>query len=74
MPTGTSVALEGMTVTVTAQTPDQRIAAARFRFNAPLEDARFRFLCFLDHSYRPCMPPAVGESLDLEPATLSLGW
>jgi hypothetical protein len=74
MPVGTRVELAGVSVKVTALTPDQRVAAAQFRFDAPLDDARFRFLCFQDHSYRPCAPPPIGGSLDLAPAELHLGW
>jgi hypothetical protein len=74
MPIDTRVELAGMTVTVTALTPDQRIAAAQFRFTEALEDARFAFLCFHDHSYRLCQPPPVGGRLDLAPAEFHLGW
>jgi hypothetical protein len=74
MPVGTRVDLEGMRVTVTALTPDQRVAAAQFRFTEPLESERFVFLCFQDHSYRPCAPPEVGDRLDVAPAELHLGW
>jgi hypothetical protein len=74
MPVGTAIELDGMTAAVTALTPDQRIAAAQFRFTEPLEAERFVFLCFQDHSYRPCTPPEVGGRLDVPPAELHLGW
>jgi hypothetical protein len=74
MPVGARVELDGMTATVTALTPDQRVAAAQFRFTEPLESRHFVFLCFQDHSYRPCAPPEVGGRLDVAPAELHLGW
>jgi hypothetical protein len=74
MPAGTRVDLDGMSVTVTALTPDRRIAAAQFRFTEPLDAQRFVFLCFQDHSYRPCALPEVGGRLDVAPAELHLGW
>jgi hypothetical protein len=74
MPIRSRVELAGVTVTVTALTPDQRVAAAQFRFDSPLDDTRYLFLCFQDHSYRPCKPPPIGGSIDLGPAQLHLDW
>jgi hypothetical protein len=73
MPVGSKVQLQGLEIEVEGLTQDGRIAAARFRFDAPLEDARYRFLCWDRDGYRPLVPPAVGERVELAPAVLRFG-
>jgi hypothetical protein len=60
---GDSVALTGMTATVTAITDDGRPAEAAFRFAVPLEDASLRWIWWHDGAFRTFVPPAVGESV-----------
>jgi hypothetical protein len=70
MAVGSRIELRGLRIEVTDQTSDLRIAAARFRFDAPLEDPRYRFLAWERDRYRPFVPPAVGSSVKLAPASL----
>lgn len=63
---GAKVHLTGMTVEVTALTPDGRPAEAAFRFESPLEDARWRWLQWNNGAFVPFVPPPVGTSLRLE--------
>jgi hypothetical protein len=73
MPKGTRVRLQGLEIEVTAVTADVRAAEARFRFDAPLEDAHFAFVYWAGSGYRHFSPPAVGQSVELPPARLSFG-
>jgi hypothetical protein len=73
MPRGSRVRLEGLAIEVEQLTADGRIAAARFRFDAPLEDPRFCFLYWDGDDYRRFELPLVGQVVELAPAELRLG-
>jgi hypothetical protein len=73
MPVGSSVQLQGLEIEVERLTTDGRIAAARFRFEAPLEDARFRFLYWNGEGYGRFVPPALGQHVEVAPAVLRFG-
>ena len=62
---GERVRLTGMTVTITALTPDGRPAEAMFRFDVPLESPSLVWLCFRGDHFEPVTPPAVGQSIEL---------
>jgi hypothetical protein len=62
---GERIVLSGMTVEITELTEDGRPAEAHFRFNAPLEDRSFRWLCFRGNGYEPFTPPPVGKSVEV---------
>jgi hypothetical protein len=70
MPRGSVVQLQGLTIEVQALTAEGLIAAARFVFDAPLDDPRFCFLSWDGQGYRRFIPPAVGETVELPPASL----
>jgi len=61
------VELPGMTAEVTGLTPDGRPAEVVFRFAAPLEDRKFRWLCWdmQSRTYVSFVPPRVGEAIRL---------
>jgi hypothetical protein len=65
LPLGSVVAVDGMTVTVSALTPDGRPAEALFRFDEPLEDPSLLWLSWTKDGYAPWVPPALGESAHL---------
>lgn len=65
---GDSVALTGVTIKVTAATPDGRPAEASFHFSVPLDDPSLRWIQWKGEGYEPFTVPAVGESLLLPPA------
>jgi hypothetical protein len=73
MARGTRVPLEGLEIKVTELTPDRRIAAARFRFESPLNPAHFTFLTWGGDGFHRFMPPPVGHVAVVEPAELHLG-
>ncbi len=73
MPVGSVVQLRGLRIEVRALTADRRVAAARFRFDAPLEDPRFVFVTWDGSRYRSFRPPPVGGMADLPPARLPFG-
>jgi hypothetical protein len=73
LPPGSRVNLEGMRIEVRALTEDGRIVAARFRFDAPLDDPRYCFLFWDGRGYRRFGPPAVGQRAELPAARLRLG-
>jgi hypothetical protein len=62
---GERVMLTGMTVTVTALTPDGRPAEAMFRFDVPLESPSLLWLCFRGSDFEPFVPPAVGSEVEI---------
>jgi hypothetical protein len=70
MPVGTVVQLTGMTVTVTATTPQGRPTEARVRFDRPLEDPSYVWLQWGVKSYVPFQPPAVGGQVTLQPVDM----
>ena len=53
--------------------PDWRIAAARFRFESPLDPAHFTFLTWGGDGFHRLMPPPVGHTAVVEPAELHFG-
>jgi hypothetical protein len=59
---GDRVELADMTVEIAALTPDNRAAAAIFRFKTPLEDASLRWLKYEHGDFVPFTPPAPGET------------
>jgi hypothetical protein len=69
---GQRVELTGVTVEVTALTPDNRPAEASFSFDVPLEDPSLRWLFWEDGSFVPFTPPAAGETVKLPPALPTL--
>jgi hypothetical protein len=60
---GAKVRLTGMTAEVMALTPDGWPAEVAFRFEAPLEDTRWRWLCWREGAFTPFTPPPVGGSV-----------
>ncbi len=66
MALGEQVKLTGMTVTVTELTDDGRPAEATFRFAVPLEDSSLRWIYWEDHQFKPFVPPAIGETIELQ--------
>lgn len=65
MAEGQLVELTGMTVEITAMTPDNRPAEATFRFTVPLEDASLRWLYWKDGEFVPFAVPAIGAMVEL---------
>jgi hypothetical protein len=65
LPVGAVVETTGMTVTVTASTPDGRPAEARFRFDRPLDDPSFLWLRWNRGAFAPWVPPPIGGSAHL---------
>lgn len=61
---GEHVELPGMTAEVLSVTPEGWPRAVRYRFDTPLEDARYLWLEFVDRegAFREYQPPAVGET------------
>lgn len=72
MSIGQQVQLTGMTVEVTALTPDHRPAEALFRFSVPLEDSSLRWLQWKNGEFVPFVPPPVGTTVELRAASLDL--
>ena len=72
MPRGARVELSGMQVEVRALTRDRRVAAARFRFAASLDDPRYAFLYWDGERYRPFEIPLLGQRGRVPPARLPL--
>ncbi len=62
---GDVIELSDMTIEITDETPDGRPAAARFRFNVPLEDPSLLWVAWRDGQFEPFTPPAIGERLVL---------
>lgn len=62
---GDRIELTGMTVEITATTPDGRPAEAAFKFDTPLEDPGLRWIQWTGSGYAPFVPPAVGETVRL---------
>jgi hypothetical protein len=73
MPKGTRVQLHGLDIEVTELTADGRIAAARFRFDAALEDRRFAVLNWDGAAFSPFALPHVGQQVDVPAARLRQG-
>jgi hypothetical protein len=67
MSRGARIALRGLTIEVTALTPDGRPAEASFTFDRDLADPSLRWLRFEDGVYVPFPVPAVGGSVGLAP-------
>lgn len=70
MTVGERVTLTGMTVEVTAVTPDGRPAEAAFRFDVPLEDSSLRWLWWHEGEFGPFTPPAVGGQIEIPKVVL----
>ncbi len=66
---GERIEMTGLTIEITELTADQRPAEVAFRFAVPLEDASLCWLCWQDGVFRPFVPPAVGETIELRPYT-----
>jgi hypothetical protein len=64
---GQRVELAGMTVEVKALTDDGRPAEATFTFAVPLEHPSLRWLKWKDGVLATFVPPAIGETVRLEP-------
>ncbi len=62
---GERINLAGMEITVTEVTPDGRPAAARFRFDVPLEDPLLRWLQWREGTFESFIPPSVGNTVTL---------
>lgn len=62
---GEQVKLSGMTVIITALTPDGRPDEATFRFDEPLESPSFVWLCFRGDGFEPFTPPAIGQEVKI---------
>ena len=73
VPRGTRIALEGMTIEVTAVTRDGYIEAARCAFDQDLDAPNFRFLAWDGARLSPVRVPAVGGTLELSPANVRFG-
>jgi hypothetical protein len=71
---GETVVLSCMTVEVTELTEDGRPSEALFRFNAPLEDRSFHWLCYRDKGYETFTPPGLGESVEVRAGPLLSRW
>jgi hypothetical protein len=69
MTLGQRVELTGLSVEVTALTPDGRPAEACFRFSVPLEHPSLRWVQCRQGAYVPFTPPAIGQTVRLEPAS-----
>lgn len=65
---GQRIDLTGVTVEITALTPDGRPAEATFRFAKLLDDPELRWLAWRGGVYAPFALPAVGETVTLPPA------
>ncbi|MBN1513704.1 MAG: hypothetical protein JXB13_16935 [Phycisphaerae bacterium] len=67
MAVGQAVHLTGLTVTVSALTPDRRPAEAMFRFEKPLEAPSLRWLHWEKGEFVPFVPPPMGATTVLNP-------
>jgi hypothetical protein len=65
LPTGTSIDVAGMRVTIIDSTADGRPTAAEFRFDRSLEDPLFVWMCWSRKGYVPWTPPAIGDTAHL---------
>lgn len=63
----TVIERKGMQVQIAESMPDGRPASVRFRFQAPLEAARYDFRVYANGELVPWQPVAVGQSLSLPP-------
>jgi len=66
--TGEVIALTDVTIEIVSQTPDGRPAAARFRFNRPLEDPSLLWWAWIENAFVPFTPPPAGRSVHLPAA------
>jgi len=66
---GERVILTGMTAEIRELRSDGRPAAVAFRFDTPLEAPDLRWMCWRDGAFAPFVPPRVGETVTLPPAT-----
>ncbi len=67
---GEKVELTGLTITITALTPDSRPAEAQFDFDRPLEDPSLYWARWDRLRYVPFVLPKVGERITLGPIDL----
>lgn len=67
MRVGEIVALEHMSVRITALTDDARPAEAIITFDAPLEDPKFYWMQWIEAGYVPFAPPPIGKTVELPP-------
>ncbi len=63
---GETVRVADMTAEVVETTPDGRPLQVRFRFDAPLESPRYRWLSWGARGFTPFTPPPVGEARTVE--------
>lgn len=73
MHVGDKVALDGLNIEVLGTEPDGRCNKARFSFDTPLDDPRFKFLNWSDHGFEPWAPPAIGEQVVIPVPDLAFG-
>jgi len=69
---GERVEMDGITIEVSALTPDGRPAEARFHFQRGLDDPSLLWLRWQDGVYVPFEPPEVGTSVTLPPPAFRL--
>jgi hypothetical protein len=72
MTMGQRVQTGGCTIEVLRLTSDGRPAAIRVEFPGDLDDPRFVWMTFQRSRYEPLVPPRVGESVSVAPATFEL--
>jgi len=70
---GERIDLEGLSIEVTALTPDGHIAAVRCAFEQDLGDSAQRFLAWDGARLAPVRIPEVGGSLELKAAEVKFG-
>ena len=73
LPIGSRVQLQGLTIEVTGLTAERLVARARFRFEAALEDARYRFVSWDGSRFGQFVLPEPGKSVVVPPARLRFG-
>ena len=65
---GETLALEDMSATILATSPDGRPQRVRFRFDKPLESASLRWVAFADGVFVPFALPEIGQTIALPAA------
>lgn len=67
MQTGQIVLLPDVEIKVLELTPDNRPAMVAFKFKVPLEDSSLIWFQWDGERYQPFTPPAIGQTIQLEP-------
>ncbi len=70
MQAGQTIELTGVAVEIDAVSPHGRPTIVSYRFDAPLEDSRYRWLLWSDGDYVPFEPPGIGEAVELRGVSL----